>query len=114
LSARYDIQTAIVNESFMPNEENVSNTRFKILKMIYPESLYKRVDVSLEKNSTTAQRLVNQGYNTAYDLIRKLRNYKTNKGNIITTLQGDKMEQLQYFETAGNRFKTGNFAIRQY
>jgi LysM repeat protein len=113
LSNQYEIETAIVNQSFLPDSKNVSSTRFKILKMIYPQAIDAVTDGSDQNTATIAERLINQGSNTAYDLIRKLRNYD-NSSNILTLIQGDRMEQLQYFKTDDNRFKTGNFTISRY
>jgi LysM repeat protein len=114
LSAKYDVQTAIVNESFLPDEQNVSTTRFRILKMIYPQALDSTLDLSDVEEESSRIRLVNQGATTAYDLIRKLRNFDSNGGDVLTILKGDQMEQIQYYKMSNNRFKTGNFTISQY
>jgi LysM repeat protein len=113
LSNKYNIQTAIVDQSYLPSDQNVSTTRFKILKMIYPEVVSRRGTINNRKMDSR-QRLIEQGFNTAYDLIRKFRNFENNGGDFLNTLKGDQREQIEYIKMASNRYGTGSFKISQY
>ncbi len=113
LSSRYNIQTAIVDQSYLPSDQNVSDTRFKILKMIYPEAVNRTGKVKNQEKDSR-QRLIEQGFNTAYDLIRKFRNFETNGGDLVKIIKGDQREHIEYVKMAGNRYGTGSFKISQY
>ncbi|MGB5982759.1 MAG: LysM peptidoglycan-binding domain-containing protein [Nonlabens sp.] len=108
LSASYKIKTAIVDRNFLPQEENVSSKRFRILEMIYPLS-------TVNKRSQEETDYHQAGFETTFDLLRKFNNFmRTNDGDFINFLSGSDMEVLKYEQVSPRSYSTGKFKIQKY
>ncbi len=106
LSSRFDIKTAILDKKYLPEEENVSSKRFRILKMTYPES---------SDNPISEISAFNIGFETTYDAIRKLRSNKVmSENDVVPVLKGDKMEVVTYRLIEKKHYQSGTFNIKSY
>jgi len=76
----YNIQLVVLESSLIPNEENISAKRFRILKMIYPEITYKAISlegkqflinnkISLELQSS---KNILSGFDITFDTLLRL------------------------------------------
>ena len=76
----YNIQLVVLESSLIPNEENISAKRFRILKMIYPEIAYKAISlegkqflinnkISLELQSS---KNILSGFDITFDTLLRL------------------------------------------
>ncbi|ARN77149.1 hypothetical protein BST97_03615 [Nonlabens spongiae] len=106
LSSRYDIKTSILDKKYLPQEENVSSKRFRILKMIYPES---------DNNLQVGASAYHIGFETTYDVVRKLKVMDNDSGvDVIPYLKGDKMEVVSYRKVGDRHYQSGSFKVKSY